>query len=78
MIPVNQLTRHQGLARVNKPYGGGENMKRVEDLISIYMVSYSVSYREAIAVMMTDLETAKDDEELVGEAEHDASKLRER
>ena len=49
-------------------------MDRVEDLISEYMKHYEVDYREAIAMMMTDLETAKDNEELEEDAEYDASK----
>jgi len=49
-------------------------MKRVEDLISEYMRYYEVGFIEAINLMMTDLETAKGDEELKEDSEHDASK----
>ena len=45
---------------------------RVEDLISEYMKAYETSYLEAISLMQTDLETARGDEELREDSEHDA------
>jgi len=47
-------------------------MQRVEYLIAEYMKTYEVSYSEAINLMQTDLETARDDEELKEDTESDA------
>jgi len=49
-------------------------MDRVEYLIPEYMRAYDVDYIAAINIMMTDLETAKDNEELKEDSEHDAEK----
>jgi len=47
---------------------------RVEYLISDYMKHYEIGYIEAINIMMTDLETAKTNEELKADSEDDAKK----
>lgn len=49
-------------------------MERVEYLIPVYMKHYELGYREAIELMQTDLETAKDNEELKEDSEHDAKR----
>ena len=48
-------------------------MNRVEHLIAEYMRQYSVGYIEAIKIMITDLESAKDNAMLKEDAEYDAS-----
>ncbi len=47
-------------------------MERVEYLISEYMKHYEVEYKEAIEMMIEDLEKAKDDKQQREDSEEEA------